>query len=410
MNRNSLPKWINALIDRLADAPMSPLGRIAARRLGKPAPRGSIPATHFAEQPVRVLIAPVNYSGQGIIWARAIEAALPTASARNMAMEVPGGFSFNADLLVPVGTYHNDRDWQQRQFEAAASATHVLIEAEEPPFGRLMGRSVAAQAEALMARGVNVAFLGHGTDVRLPSRHIAANPYSYYADPSVYLPRAEQLAARNIALVTASGRPSFVSTPDLLVDLPGAVWCPVAIDPDRWAAAQRSERAQGAPLRVAHAPSVAAYKGTADIMPTLEKLRDEGVIEFDLIQGVPSQEMPARFAQADVLLDQFRAGSYGVAACEALAAGCLVIGQVSDQVRSTVREASGLELPIIEAMPATLEARLRELAARPTLVPDRVRGTEFVRDVHDGRRAARALIEHWIEVPERKASSDALVS
>ena len=381
---------------------MSPIGRLAAKRLGRPAPIGSVGVTEFSHAPIRVLIAPVNYSAQGTAWAAALEASRSDISARNMAIEVPGGFSFDADLLVPVGTYHNDADWQRRQFEAVSDATHVLIEAEEPPFGRLFGRSVAAQARALEQRGVNVAYLGHGTDVRLPSRHIESNPLSYYADDVVYLPRAEQVAARNIAFLETTGRPLFVSTPDLLVDLPDAVWCPVAIDPERWAAPARTERADGAPLRVVHAPSVAAYKGTDMIMPTLEKLKAEGLIEFDLVQGVASQDVPARFAQADVMLDQFRAGSYGVAACEALGAGCVVVGQVAAQVRTAVSQATGLELPVIESTPTTLEATLRKLAAQPSLAAVRERGITFVRTVHDGRRAAEVLMSHWIDQTPRK--------
>ncbi|WP_173922213.1 glycosyltransferase [Agromyces sp. Marseille-P2726] len=375
---------------------MSPLGRLAAKRLGRPAPRGSIDATTFDDRPRRVLIAPVNYSGQGTAWARSLEAADPSISARNMAVDVPGGFSFDADLVVPVGTYHNDPDWQRRQFEAASRATHVLIEAEEPPFGRLLGRSVGAQARALIDRGVNVAFLGHGTDVRLPSRHMAGNEWSYYSDPSVYAPRAETVAARNIALVVESGRPAFVSTPDLLVDLPHAVWCPVAVDPRRWAAGRRP-RDPATPLRVAHAPSVAAAKGTALIMPALERLEAEGVIELALIQGVPSRRMPAAFAEADVVLDQFRAGSYGVAACEAMAAGCIVVGHVSEQVRQAVRARTGRDLPILDATPTTLETVLRRLADDPGLDERRASMIEFVRSVHDGRLSAEILIDGWIQ-------------
>lgn len=375
---------------------MSPIGRLAARRLGRPAPLGSIPATSFDDKPFRVLIAPVNYSNQGTSWARALESADADISARNMAIEVPGGFSFEADLLVPVGTYHNDPDWHGRQFAAASTATHVLIEAEEPPFGRMMGRSVRAQAAALEHAGVNVAYLAHGTDARLPSRHIEGNPLSYFDDPAVYLPRAEQLAARNIALVERSGRPAFVSTPDLLVDLPGAHWCPVTIDLGRWSAPARTPHTPGRPLRVAHAPSVAAYKGTALIMPTIEKLVAEGLIEFRLIQGVPSAEMPAVFADADVMLDQFRAGSYGVAACEAMATGCLAIGQVSKQVRDLVALETGHDLPVIEATPDTLEKVLRTLAVSTDLSAHSERGRAFVRDVHDGRRAADVLLAHWI--------------
>lgn len=395
MNRNALPRWINAVIDAIADAPMSPIGRLAAKRLGAPAPRGSIPATTFADRTRRVLIAPVNYSGQGRAWANALEAADATISARNMAIDVPGGFSFDADVVVPVGTYHNDPDWQHRQFEAAGTATHVLIEAEEPPFGRMLGRSVGAQAHALIDRGVDVAFLAHGTDVRLPSRHMADNAWSYFADPAVYAPRAETVAARNIALLVESGRPLFVSTPDLLIDLPTATWCPVVVDPARWAV-QRDPRAAGAPLRVAHAPSVAAVKGTGLIMPVLERLHAQGVIDLQLVQGVPSAAMPAAFAKADVVLDQFRAGSYGVAACEALAAGCVVVGNLTDRVRADVARRSGLDLPILDATPDTIEDVLVELAADPDLDARRAPGVEFVRALHDGRVSARALIDNWI--------------
>ena len=381
---------------------MSPLGRLAARRLGRPAPHGSVATTSFDDRPIRLLIAPVNYSGQAYAWARALETDDADISARNMAIEVPGGFDFAADLLVPVGTYHNDADWQQRQLDAASHATHVLIEAEEPPFGRLLGRSVAAQAQALLDRGVDVAYLAHGTDARLPSRHMREHPISYYDDPAVYLPRAEQVAARNIELLRNSGRMVFVSTPDLLSDLPGAFWCPVTVDPARWAADDRRERPAGAPLRVAHAPSVAAYKGTPLIMPVLERLQAEGLIELDLIQGVPSADMPARFAAADVMLDQFRTGSYGVAACEAMAAGCIVIGEVFDRVRADIFTATGLRLPVLEAVPGTLEDVLRRLAAAPDLSRERARSVEFVSAVHDGRHSARVLQQHWVSRQTRE--------
>ena len=341
MNRNKLPSWVNSVIDWIADHPMSVPGRLAAKRFGKPAPDARIGVNSFGDKRVRVLIAPVNYSGQGFVWARALEHLRADVSAKNMAVEVLGGFSYESDLLVPPATYHNDANWQRRQLEAVAQATHVLIEAEEPPFGRLFGRSVAAQTRELQRRGVSVAFLAHGTDVRLPSRHLKNDPLSPYRDPGMYVPRAEQLASRNIALVQNSGRPAFVSTPDLLLDLPDALWCPVAVDLERWARPGRAARPSGAPLRVAHAPSVAAMKGTHLMLPVLEKLQAEGVIEFHLFQGVPSAHMPAKFGGVDVVLDQFRVGSYGVAACEALAAGNVVVGHVSEQVRTSVHEKTG---------------------------------------------------------------------
>lgn len=408
VNRNRLPWWINALIDGIADAPMSPIGRLAARQYGVPAPRGAVPATRFAERPVRVLITPVNYSGQARAWGRALEESSSRISARNLAIEVVGGFDFDADVVVPMSTYHNDADWQQREFDAAAAATHVLIEAEEPPFGRLLGRSVAAQANALMERGVSVAYLAHGTDVRLPSRHLHDDVWSHYNDESIYVPRLEALTARNIALLTGSGRPYFVSTPDLLRDLPDAQWCPVVVAPDRWAT-QRQEREAGKTLTVAHAPSVSAVKGTALILPALERLVAEGVITLDLVSGVPSAEMPQVFANADVVIDQMRIGSYGVAAVEAMAAGCVVVGHVSHPIRDLITRQTGAELPIVEATVDTIEDTLRALAAESDLSERRSAGRAFVNRVHDGRLSAHVLREHWIDSPrpeQRKASTD----
>jgi hypothetical protein len=398
VNRNRLPRWINALIDRVADAPMSPIGRLAARRLGTPAPAGSVPATAFDDRPTRVLIAPVNYSGQGRAWAQALERSTDTISARNLAIDVPGGFAFESDVIVPLPTYHNDPDWQRREFEAAAGATHVLIEAEEPPFGRLLGRSVERQALALQERGVDVAFLAHGTDARLPSRHVRGNPWSHYRDEAIYVPRAETLAARNIALLERSGRPVFVSTPDLLLDLPTAIWCPVVVDVERWHVARR-ERPAGTPLRVVHAPSVSAVKGTELILPVLERLDAEGVIALTLVRGVPSARMPAVFAEADVVIDQMRIGSYGVAAVEAMAAGCAVVGHVSDTVRETIRRHTSRDLPVLEATVDIIEDVLRSAAteAPEGLAELRTESRDFVRAVHDGTMSADLLRTHWIE-------------
>lgn len=398
VNRNRLPAPANRAIDWIADHPNGIIGSFAARRYGTPV-AGTAVSTFSLGASTRVLITPVNYSGQATAWAAALEREHPTTSARTASLEVPGGFDFPSDLVIPLAVYHNDHEWQQAQFEAACSATHVLIEAEEPPFGRLLGRSTAAQSAALITSGVDVAFMAHGTDIRLPSRHRAVERWSHYADDRVYAPRAEQLAQRNLALLRASGRPLFVSTPDLLLDLPEAVWCPVVVNPAQWAH-PRSPRAPGSPLRVAHAPSVTSTKGTELIMPTLRALEADGVIELALAERIPAAQMPEFFARADVVLDQFRIGSYGVAACEAIAAGCVVVGHVADAVRETVSIETGRDLPIVQADPDSLEQVLRSLGDPSyDLTAEASRGRTFVETVHDGRVSAERLRRHWIDAP-----------
>ncbi len=116
------------------------------------------------------------------------------------------------------------------------------------------------------------------------------------------------------------------------------------------------------------------------------------VIEYRQIVDVPHASMPAFYADADIVLDQFLLGSCGVAACEAMASGRLVMGHVDELTRARVRELTGLELPVHEATVETLEAELRRAAAEPEAFATlRTAGPGFVGAVHDGRRSAAAL-------------------
>lgn len=382
----------NASVNWVADHPTSIPGRIAARRFGTPAREWDARVVNAPDSAVRVLIAPANYAGQAREWAEALEAADQTISARNYAVEA-GAFDFTADLVVPPAVFHNSRQWQQAQLAAARGFTHLLAESFIPPFGRLFGRDFERQIAALGTE-VRLAMMCHGSDIRRPSLSRARTHLSPYALQDGAADRAEVLVERHLEIIARANVPVFVSTPDLLQDVPGGHWCPVIVDAARWAIA-RAEH--GGPLRVVHAPSKSAAKGSASIEPTLERLADEGVIEYRQLRGIPHAEMPAVLARADIVVDQFSVGSYGVAACEAMAAGAIVVSHVTAEVRETVRTQSGLQLPIVEARPQSLEAALRGLAndapRRAALVDE---GQEFVLAVHDGRRSADVLLNHWI--------------
>lgn len=393
-DRTRLPAMVNRTIDHVADHPMSPIGRLAALRYGVPRDQDRIGVSIAPEAPRQLLIAPVNYSGQGTAWSRAISS--PEVAAVNMAVEVPGGFSFPADLVVPVPVYQNGHRWQRRQLEAASRFSHVLVEASEPPFGRLLGRDVSRQQDALRQRGVSIAHMAHGTEVRSPRAHAERTPWSPYRDSAMYTQRLERVVTANLLRIEQSGEPVFVSTPDLLSDIPGGIWCPVVIAPELWGSLPVASAPQR--LRVVHSPSVSSVKGTHLVEPVLQRLHNRGVVDYRRISGVPWSRMPEVFGEADVVLDQFRLGSYGVAACEAMAAGRIVVGHVLPDVRRAVLAATGLPLPVVEATPASLESVLLELASNPHATRDVAeRGREFAIAVHDGRLSARLLTEHWID-------------
>lgn len=388
----------SGLLDR-APRPVQRLGRrIAAGQgvLGRLADRVRYPYRHsdapplppVPDTPVRLLIGPNNTAGQGYRWARAVSGSLPGAAAVSVYAFGSDAYGNPVDLRVPEAVSLRDPVWHAAFEDYLAAQTHVVWESGLPLLGRRYGMSPAAEVRRLAERGVAGALIFHGSDIRPPLRHAAGSPWSPFPHSRVAA-ALEKETARNAALAAELGIPAFVSTPDLLRWLPGSDWCPVVVDPGEW-------RAGSAPAGVrpvvAHAPSNSWIKGTPLIEPVLRRLDDEGVIEYRQIVGVPHAEMPAFYAGADIVLDQFAVGGYGVAACEAMASGRLVMGHVDERTRAEVRDRTGLELPVHEATPETLEAELRRfIADPPAFTPTRSAGPAYVAAVHDGRRSAAAL-------------------
>jgi glycosyltransferase involved in cell wall biosynthesis len=307
-------------------------------------------------------------------------------------------FGYDVDYTVRWRTMTHSRQWQNQFLDTlATSFTHVLIEAEMPILGGLHNEDLRRQISTLRERGLAVGMICHGTDVRLPSRHAALEPWSFLADNEwVPLRLAEAEIQANLDLLEEVAAPTFVSTPGLLVDVPYGHLLPVVILPSMWNnTAPVLERMRP---RVLHVPSNAVTKGTHKIAPVLERLHEEGLIEYVQSVGLEHSEMPDLYASTDVVLDQFRSGDYGVAACEAMAAGRIVVSHVSDRAREIVSTETGIDLPIVEATIDSLEVVLRDILAHPDHYRTvAARGPAFVDEVHDGRMSRQALEAHFLE-------------
>lgn len=349
-------------------------------------------------RPQRLLIGPVNYAGQGYRWSRAVETT-GMVSARNFVHTENNVLQYPADYTVDWRTTEHSRRWQRAMAETIASHyTHVLVEACVPVLGGMFSGDLARQTALMQKGGTSVGFIGHGTDVRLPSTHVGSTPWSHFieSDEWVAAEKVEAVVAENLRVISEAGLPTFVSTAGLLVDLPQAHFLGVVIDPARWA--------NDAPLleadvpRVVHAPTNPHVKGTPLIVPIAQRLRDEGLIHFTQLDRIPNEQMPAVLRSADIVLDQFRVGDYGVAACETMAAGRLVIAHVTAQVRTEVESHAGMPLPVVEATPDTLEHVLRDIAARRDHYRALARtGPEFVDRLHDGTFSRDVLLRHFFE-------------
>lgn len=383
--RSELPSWLTSRAEHALEHPNSLFGRATYRVLG--ADSGEASPNPQLDAAIRVYLGPLNYAGQGYLWARALRENLTDVDAVNAAVIAPRtSLNFAGDIAVPLRVYRGSDAWRAEQEEYLQTFTHAIAESGRSLLGERVASDPFDELAQLRSSGVKTAVLLHGTDIRLPSRHRTTHPNSPFADAARFAGaerRVQQLHDR----LDAFDGPVFVSTPDLLADLPRALWCPVVVDPRVWETDAR-------PLtrttpRVIHVPSRSSVKGTELVEPAVRALEAEGLITYRRIEGVAPSALPGLVADADIVLDQFAIGSYGVAACEAMAAGRVVVGDVAQPVRDVVTQLSGTELPIVQSRADEIETALRGIVAdRETFAAKARRGAEFVGELHSGRASA----------------------
>ena len=394
--RHHLPAWANAVLDWVRWRIPERWVRVLTGRGSGRTESAELPDDYrWPERPAtgtRVLVGPANFAGQGYAWARAMERHVPDTGAVCFALHITGGFSFPDDYTVTPAVFRRNRRWQRDQFGYITSTfTHVILEAGRTLTADLNHLDAFREARAFEKRGLKVAMMSHGSDSRNPAHHAARFPWSPYRDPEWHeIARLQRQSESFVDHLRHFEGPVFVSTPDLLDDLPFARWCPVVVDPDLWAGG-RSVLSEGRPV-VVHAPSNSRVKGTPLVDAAMAELDAAGLVEYRRPERLSAAEMPDIYKGADIVLDQFLLGSYGVAACEAMAAGRAVVGNVTQENRARVLEATGLELPIVQAEPDAIGEVVRALVADP----ERVRavaaaGVEFARTVHSGVYSARVL-------------------
>lgn len=340
---------------------------------------------------VRILFGPFNYAGQARQWAQSLNRRSPEISAKNFTVTFSNDLGFESDSRVPAVVFSGSAEWQTAQRTAYAHYTHVVIESFTSTVG--WGRKAGLEREILWHRssGRNVALLCHGTDIRSPENHRRRSAYSPFPQKDRAVARLERRVAENARILAAFDGPVFYSTPDLIHDVSMGEWLPLVVEPEKWeaAAASTSPRDRSVPI-VLHAPTSTRMKGSEFVERAVAALGD--LVKYRPLSGVPVAEMPAAVAAADIVVDQLLLGSYGVTACEAMAAGRVVVGNVDEQVRSMVKNKCGAELPIVQADPESLEEVLRRLASdRDERERIAKQGPEFVRMVHSGEQVYQTM-------------------
>ena len=346
-----------------------------------------------------ILLGATNSAGQANSWAMALRKAGRNAQSLQIVSDENGSW-FNADRTIMRS------DWKPLEFrkrlfqEITSQNSGVLLESLRPIFALNQPSLFTAQEGLndlldLKHAGLKVAVVFHGSDIRDQLHHAKMDELSPYRNPidpakfEAVRVRADQtrLFARKLNRHRIK---HFVTTPDLLHELPDATWLPAVIDIDKFKTTTSIKNTSG-PLKVLFLPSNGWLKSEGLITPVLDKLVKEGLITLVANGAVNNAEMPALVESADVVIDRFD-GVVGVASIEAMAAKRLVIANVAPWIYNRTE----VTPPVIHATPVTLEIKLREIASNNfnhQQITDA--GFEYVIKWHDGRESATRL-NHWL--------------
>lgn len=234
----------------------------------------------------------------------------------------------------------------------------------------------------LRAMGKKVFMHFHGCDIRDSKSVIEKYPISACMEcwPMQCSPN------RNLARTMAQKYASqvFVSTPDIVEFVKNAILLPQAIDTaDILAIVADAAPYQPRPDRivVAHAPSATSLKGTRFVEQAVDTLKAAGIpIELRLLTGMPHAEVIKAIHESDIFVDQILAGTYGVAAIEAMVLKKPVVAYIRDDLAGYY----GPDLPMLSASPLNIVDVLYDLSVKKQAEWAQIgaRGMDYVSKVH----------------------------
>lgn len=169
---------------------------------------------------------------------------------------------------------------------------------------------------------------------------------------------------------------------------------PLYIDPIAFNPARKRDK-----VRIIHAPTRRAVKGTDYILNAFEALKTRTKIPFeiDLIEGVSFDEYIRRIGEADILVDQLDVPLPGMAALEAMASGKIVVSGnmpgVADRFHPFMKDApiwhgSSKGDDLVTTLASLLEQQ-------DTFESIGHRARKFVETHHDHRKVTGAFLNLW---------------
>lgn len=337
------------------------------------------------DAPLRILHAPRNIAGQG---SDIVSALRRLGHHAELWEDSPDVFGRPSDRVLALDRADGRPTWEAigdvvERFDIVHfHFGHTLVPRNGvlPPYW---------DVPLLRSLGLRLYFTFHGSDIRMGRIHAEINPWSsLFAGPS---PPEDDRIAKSLQVMRTYADRLFVASVNSLAFVPDAVYLPRVIDLGGMPPLE--PRARAVPV-IVHAPTRRGTKGTDRLLGILERLRADGIeFELRLLEGVPHAAVIDELADADILLDNVVAGSYGIVSLEAMASSAVAVSSMSDAVM-----AAHPDVPVVRIDPETAEAVLRRLI--PDVASRRRLGSmgrAYVEGVHSADRVAERLVGHYRE-------------
>ncbi|MFQ5450097.1 MAG: glycosyltransferase [Nitrospinaceae bacterium] len=211
----------------------------------------------------------------------------------------------------------------------------------------------------------------------------------------------DRLRQKGIAKMARHVEHIWALNPDLLRFLPPGKSSFLPYTIAEWAnLPHRPTDADKKTLKIVHAPTDRAAKGTGFIVEALEKLAAKypGAVEVRMAENLGHRRLLEVLGEADLVVDQILIGWYGALAVEAMKMGKPVIARIArDDLQFLPPAMAGQVLEgVIDADPATLfDVLARCLEDRAFLRRKSLAGRDYVHHWHDPATVARITAERY---------------
>lgn len=146
--------------------------------------------------------------------------------------------------------------------------------------------------------------------------------------------------------------------------------------------------------KIVHIPSNPTIKGTDDFLVAAERLKREGIADFEIISGVSHSIALGKISNADIVVDQLVIGEYGVLSIEAMALGKPTVCFIRPKLWNTYTNEFE-SFPIVNANIINIYDVLKDLALKPNteLMEIGRKGCDFVTKYHSHLHNAKNLLD-----------------